>query len=182
MSAREQAVRLEALGLSLPLIADRVGVSKSTIYRWLRPGYAERSRKLSNEAKRRRTGVCEDCGAETRYNGHSAEVSARCLRCSAIRVGDRKSVWTQEAVIEAIREWALLYGDPPAIADWNPHQCEHVLHDYERPERYKAGYWPSASWVVRRFGRWNAALVAAGFDERAPHGGGGNRKRARDVR
>lgn len=39
----------------------------------------------SREAKRRRTGTCEDCGTETRYNGRTAPVSTLCLPCASAR-------------------------------------------------------------------------------------------------
>jgi len=180
MNARERAAHLESLGFPLPLIADRVGVSKSTIYRWLRPDYAAKSRRWSREAKQRRTGTCEDCGAETRYNGRTTHgASSLCLRCAQRRDAERRTVWTRARIIAAIQEWARLYGEPPAMADWNPWACEHELGDYDRPARYEAGDWPTCSWVVRRFGRWNDAIAAAGFQPRAAHGGGGNASRRR---
>ena len=40
----------------------------------------ENSQRLSREAKRRRTGICVDCGAVTRYNGRG--VAKRCLTCA----------------------------------------------------------------------------------------------------
>lgn len=45
----------------------------------------ENNLRLSREAKRRRTGTCEDCGATTRYNGHTAAVSNLCHGCACAR-------------------------------------------------------------------------------------------------
>lgn len=48
----------------------------------------ENNRRASREAKRRRTGTCEDCGATTRYNGHKGKpVSRICNPCAARRSG-----------------------------------------------------------------------------------------------
>lgn len=44
----------------------------------------ENARRLSREAKRRRTGTCADCGTVTRYGGRAGvAVSVRCPSCSA---------------------------------------------------------------------------------------------------
>ncbi len=43
--------------------------------------------RLSREAKRRRRGICEDCGTETRYNGHNGTgVSRLCNPCMNRRI------------------------------------------------------------------------------------------------
>lgn len=48
----------------------------------------ERNRRASRAAKRRRTGVCESCGAVTRYSGtNGVAVSRRCRRCAAVENG-----------------------------------------------------------------------------------------------
>lgn len=77
VSARE----LAAQGVGVRQIAEELGVTRSTVYRWLNDSYAERNRKTSREAKRRRTGRCVDCGATTHYSGGQAP-SERCVRCA----------------------------------------------------------------------------------------------------
>lgn len=62
-------------------VAKILGVSETTVRRWLNPAVAEASRQRSAAAKRRRTGTCERCGGETRYNGHTAGVSRICDAC-----------------------------------------------------------------------------------------------------
>ncbi len=56
-------------------------------------GTYERQLESSREAKRRRRGVCLDCGAETRYAGGSnaegTAVALRCVACAARRNGER---------------------------------------------------------------------------------------------
>lgn len=51
-----------------------------------RAARAEADRRSSREAKRRRTGTCEDCGGVTRYGGAKGRpVSRLCAICSAKR-------------------------------------------------------------------------------------------------
>lgn len=84
--ARAEAVRLRSQeGLGCKRIARLLGVSPSTVRRWTNPEYAERQLRLSREAKRRRRGVCERCGGETRYSGgrnsSGTPVATLCARC-----------------------------------------------------------------------------------------------------
>ncbi len=62
-------------------VGRELGVAHSTVYRWLNPAAAERGRTLVREYKARQRGACVDCGAETRYTGHGASVSPRCVPC-----------------------------------------------------------------------------------------------------
>ena len=74
-----QAQRLRNEGLAYREIAKRVGVSFSTAHRWLNPDYAERQRKISREAKKRRQiKDCIDCGAKLAYDRQHND---RCQRC-----------------------------------------------------------------------------------------------------
>ena len=178
----EQAKRLRGT-MSLNEIARHFGVSKTTVCRWVYPGVAERSRVLAREAKRRRTGTCIDCGVATKYGGGEHAISPRCPTCAAIERGKDITKWTHERIVAAIRDWNLLYGEPPAIPDWNPYGARTVLGDEERAKRWEKGRgrWPWFTSVVYQFGSWNAAIEAAGFHPRPPHGGGGNACRRRSA-
>jgi hypothetical protein len=59
----------------------------------------------------------------------------------------RTTEWTQDKIIEAIKDWAGIYGGPPAASDWR---------------KPNPGY-PSASTVKYQFGSWSAGIKAAGF-------------------
>lgn len=141
-------------GILAPSLAVRFGVSKSTIYRVINPDLAERTRQQSLEAKRRRHGVCVDCGGKTKYNGHNGAVSARCAACqTAKQMASR--VWTAEAVIEAIQRFARLNGRPPTAVDWS---------------YAKRGPYPPTGACYRTrnkpnapFASWADAIEAAGF-------------------
>ncbi len=183
MSGPEQAVALRAEGLSYAAIAARLGVSGSTILRWLNPDIAEKTRVQSREAKRRRTGACVDCGTVTRYNGRpGTPVSERCPACAAIHVGQQQTIWTQDRIIDAIRTWADEHdGEPPAIPDWSPNQARR-LGDDQRATRFENDpRFPWFSVVIYAFGSWNNAIRAAGFEPRPSHGTAASYRRRRAV-
>jgi hypothetical protein len=87
---RQRAADLRAQGLSLRQIGLEMGVTTTTVLRWLDPGYAERSRRLSRASKERNRGTCEDCGAPTNACRGPGKASRRCLRCSARHSGERR--------------------------------------------------------------------------------------------
>jgi len=180
---RLEARRLYQDGLTRVEIASRLSVALTTVYRWVDPVYAERIRRQSREAKRRRTGTCEDCGAETRYNGHAENgASHLCLPCSNKRTAAARKIWTRDRIIEAIQWWADQYGTQPAIADFNPSGAVR-LGDYQRAVRAErhiaAREIPTFITVIREFGSWNAGIADAGFAPLANHGGNGNGARRR---
>jgi len=147
---RAEALRLrDELHASPKYVAQRLGVSTTTVYRWFNPESAARNRVTSQRAKARRKGTCSQCGRPTSYDNKRGI----CTRCYAL--GTRK--WTREAVISAIQIWAEEHGGrPPVATDWNHG------HDDRR--------FPSLSSVYRSagnhyapFASWAAAIEAAGF-------------------
>ena len=90
MSREERAKALRDAGLSWAAIGRAVGVSRSHARRLCDPDVAASERVGSRDAKRRRTGVCLDCGGPTRYAGNRGVpgASPRCDGCS--RVAQRK--------------------------------------------------------------------------------------------
>lgn len=131
--------------------------------------------------KRRYEQPCVDCGARTSGSDGRRD-EPRCATCAARLRAERETVWTAEKIVERIQAWATIYGEPPGSADWNPWQARHAIHDEQRAQRFEAGHWPWSTQVVHAFGSWNAAIEAAGFTPRAPHGGGGNGFRRRSSR
>jgi hypothetical protein len=67
-------------------------------------------------------------------------------------------VWTREMVIEAIKDWEIQFGRPPAAHEW---QLKSRLPDWA----------PTTNIVYRLFGKggWNKAIEAAGFTPRPAH-------------
>jgi hypothetical protein len=118
-----------------------------------------------------------DCGAKTRFGAERARVpEPRCDPCARAY----RKIWTPEAIVCAVQEWNAVYGEPPAIADWNPWCARHDYHDEARARRFETdACWPIFSVVIREFGNWNTAIIAAGFEPRAGHGGAGNHFRQR---
>jgi hypothetical protein len=175
-----QAAQLAARGMTGTAIAAELGISTSYAYGLL----TDPDGSLVRERKRLYDRQCADCGA--RIDGTSpGKSTGYCVTCSAKRSGFARRVWTRERIIAAIHDWAQVYGEPPAIADWSPTTARQRLHDEPRARRFEtaAGRWPSFTTVVNEFGSWNAGIRAAGLTPREPHGGGGNvaHRRARVV-
>jgi hypothetical protein len=127
---------------------------------------------------------CVDCGTLLNGSGgRGPDAAVRCVQCANAHNGADRKIWTREAVVSAMREWAALYGEPPAEPDWNPHRADD-LGDPDRANRFRLAYgrWPWFNTVFRAWGSWNAALVAAGFEPRPAHGGGVNVARRRNQR
>jgi hypothetical protein len=74
-----------------------------------------------------------------------------------------------EDVLEAIRLWRGLYGEPPTYTDWSRARATN-RNDARALERMgESGDWPTSRQVVRRFGSFSAAIAAAGFTPRPAH-------------
>lgn len=69
-----------------------------------------------------------------------------CASCAA----GHYAIWTPEAIVCAIQEWADIHGEPPRATDWHSQDETH----------------PWFSTVLWRFGTWNAAIEAAGLTPR----------------
>lgn len=87
--------------------------------------------------------------------------------------------WSEERILDAIREWARLYGEPPASWEWSGEnrRLPRATRE-EAARRFAAGDFPYLATVQRAFGSWGTAVEAAGF----PRGRVGRRPRrqARD--
>jgi hypothetical protein len=72
------------------------------------------------------------------------------------------------AIIADIRRWNERYGEPPALADWEPSRARRLGQEW-RAERWEAGDWPSTRMVRNHFGTMSAAIRAANLTPpRAP--------------
>lgn len=78
----------------------------------------------------------------------------------------RSHALSDEQLLDAIRRWADLYGEPPATTDWAPARAR-AAGQLWRLDRYYAGDWPSAQTVRRRFGTLSNAIRQAGLEPRA---------------
>jgi hypothetical protein len=178
-----EARQLREQGYKLREIAAYFGVAIPTVQAWLADpsGTRLRGRKDALAQQRR----CADCGAPT-DGGRGPLDEARCKACSDRKRGIEMKIWTREAIVLAIEEWAAAWGEPPAVPDWNAWHSRHVLRDEQRAQRAEheraAGRCPCITSVVKAFGSWNAAITAAGFEPRPTHGGSGNERRRRSVR
>jgi len=80
----------------------------------------------------------------------------------ARRIGRYRTVWTRTEILESIRRWNELYGEPPTMADWDPYRAGRMGQTW-RVERYDAGEWPSVKSVQNHFGRLSEAIARAGL-------------------
>jgi hypothetical protein len=78
------------------------------------------------------------------------------------RTGRYRVLWTSAEILDAIRSWSELYGEPPTMADWDPYRARRIGQAW-RAERYDAGAWPSAKSVRNHFGRLSDAIASAGL-------------------
>lgn len=149
--------------------------------RALDPEYAQRSREQSLAAKRRRRGVCELCGGETRYNGNRINgPSSICAACNVKRNHEERR-WTRETIVRAFRRFHAELGRQPTTAD-SMGTCESLvlglsgrrIREIEQVQELGLAL-PRPSAVYREFGTWAAALEAAGFT--VSRGGGGTHRR-----
>lgn len=84
------------------------------------------------------------------------------LEVDAPRTPRRPAAMTSAEILDAIRRWNELYGEPPTMADWDPYRARQVGQAW-RVARYDQGGWPSARTVRNHFGRMSEAVAAAGL-------------------
>lgn len=139
-----------------------------------------RDRKWCSDRCRKQTmyaRFCVDCGKQLNgSDGNGPKAAIRCVKCAATHSGELRRIWTRDEILDAIRRWERINGEPPRITNWNPTRAR----DIGRPENsvvylrgrkgvtpQKAGEWPNVNTVIREFGTWNAGIEAAGFTGRA---------------
>jgi hypothetical protein len=91
----EAARRMHATAISVPEIADELGVTDSTIGKYLRATRCE-------------------CGRNWRVRG------PRCTQCAVEANAARMRRWDHQSVIAALRRWARTEGHPPTREEWLP--------------------------------------------------------------
>src|SRR3954469_24877227 len=64
--------------------------------------------------------------------------------------GRRVTRWSRESIIEKLREWNELYGEPPCSADWNPSLARWRAQEW-RAGRYREGIRASTNAAERAF-------------------------------
>lgn len=125
-----------------------------------------RTRVYCSEACRRAKyrGECESCGKPTSYATNGPH--RYCRACSPLA----RRIWTDDAVLEAIRSYGERYGRAPTAVDWNPSHArsgavsKKRLAEIER--RWKDGRYPLTATVRSRFGSWSKAIRKAGYNAR----------------
>jgi hypothetical protein len=83
--------------------------------------------------------------------------------------GARRPRFDREAILQRIRDWERIHGEPPTTRDWDPSRARSTGQAW-RAERFEAGDWPSIGQIRRQFGSFNAAVRAAGLSARRAPG------------
>ncbi len=78
-------------------------------------------------------------------------IAASCPKCGA-KVPKRRMFWTEHRIIQAVQNWTRLHGRIPTLSDWTMATVDH----------------PSQKTVRERFGTWNEAILAAGYQPHRP--------------
>jgi hypothetical protein len=68
-------------------------------------------------------------------------------------------------ILEAMRAWAALYGEPPTVVDWEPSRARRLGQPW-RAARFESGGWPTVRMVRSQFKLFNAAVEEAGLQAR----------------
>lgn len=181
---REYRRLIDEEGMTTREVARLFGKSISAVRNLLADPTGEKQRKR----RQRYQGTCQGCGKPTTGCNGPGNAPRWCWDCyvaspEARAHAEEMTKWTPELIISRMQEWARIYGEPPAMHDWNPHRARHG-GDETRARRFEEadGYWPWFTLVVVRFGSWNAGIESAGFEPRVNNGGGGNQWRRRNTR
>jgi len=130
----QAAQRMAGEGHGVAFIAEQLGVTRTTVQRYLRPDY------------------CRACGSPVVLSG-----TGFCGNC--FRAAQSTPLYGRQVIIERLREWHAQHGHAPAAGEWqiiNPAAPNRYQRDFP--------YWPSHGMVVRVFGSWHAAVRAAGLE------------------
>ena len=139
-------------GLSIRQIADRLGRAPATVKAYFHDPTGEKARAV----KARYVGVCRGCGAYTQPRNGKGDAYAYCRACHPGAIERR---WTQERVLEAMRDWLRRYGRLPSSYDWSRTHARR--RGGEAVARLAEGAWPAASVVTHLFGTWGTARAMA---------------------
>jgi hypothetical protein len=151
-----QVKTLRDQGLNGMEIARRLGFGNTYVYDLLNDPCGEKLVARKNGYRR----PCPNCGTlMDGSNGNGPNAARVCATCAP----DAYRVWTREAVIQAMHDFAALVQRPPYATDWEPAMA--LAHGWpDVAARFWANdQWPHTATVQQLFGSWSNGLVAAGF-------------------
>ena len=135
--------QLRAEGLTFREIGERLGIHLKTAFEWFHDPTGAKGYRRRRRWDEERMTPCVDCGELT---SHRVE---RCLSCT--------KVWTRQAIVLAIEEWADENGGiPPTANQWTS-------------ARKRGLPVPAVPTVQKEFGSWAAAVKEVGLE---PYTGG----------
>src|SRR5919108_2892145 len=148
----DQIDALAAAGLGTTEIAEKLGLARSTVNKYRRDPEGERER-ARRESYR---GRCRRCGRPTRGSDGPGRAPEWCHACAPLR----RRRWSDDQMLEAVREWTRLTGAPPTLYDWSPAHAPAGHGGGAARYLAEQGRWPNASSVARRFGSLRGAVEA----------------------
>lgn len=170
-----RAQRLREEGLLLREIAESLGCSLSTAQAYLSDPDNAKARARKDSYRQ----ACIGCGTLLNgSNGRGPRAAKRCRTCARRANAEAQAIRTRAQIITAIHKWAAEQREPPAISDWRRNggaACARLFDE-------GGGRWPASSTVIRVFGTWNAAIIAAGLAPRVAGGSHENSLRRRGAR
>jgi len=134
-------------------IAHQLGLAPKTIAEYRRDPEGDALR----ERRKGYRGECDRCGRQTHGSDGPTRGPRWCPDCAPLA----RRRWSDEQLLEAIRDWTAQTGAAPTIYDWSP---AHAPEGHPGAARYLAEprRWPNARSVARRFGSLAAAIERAG--------------------
>lgn len=102
------------------------------------------------------------------WNAAIAEAGFVPMRRGNARIrGEDDIYWSRERLIDAVRQWVDLVGEPPVPSDWNRHY-QRAKGDEEGLRRQESGWWPSTTTVAAAFSSFDDLVRAAGYEPITP--------------
>lgn len=154
-----QAEILRRKGWGYRTIGRELGVSATTVRRWLNPDYDQRMKQNNRARKLKYAGKCVDCGARTSYGENKDNPCLRCVPCHRKYYRQQcleNREWTRERIIQAIQRWASEHdGKPPTTTDWLKPQPNYPV--------FTKVYQDDKNRSLNPFRYWADAIEAAGF-------------------
>jgi hypothetical protein len=159
----EAVALIEAEGLGIAELAERLGKGRSTVAQALADPRREKDRQRKQKVFRH----CESCGRKVYNAGSLLRMPKRCARCTVeVKKKERRAEF-----IEAVHDFHHRYGRIPSAMDWNISMAREKAHPRRLAEveaLHRDRKWPWVQEVLRVLGRWNNLIAAAGYTPTPP--------------
>jgi hypothetical protein len=158
----ERIVAMWRQGMTLDAIGREFGITRERVRQLLMRAVPEEVKSVRRERRERGLAArtCPECGGPKSPNGQA------CRSCRPRGEYGKPQTWSREAIIDCIKAWVDIHGEPPGALDWAPAMARRIGREDIAAKFYAEGCWPYVGTVRERFGNWNVAISAAGFTPR----------------